>query len=96
MEQGTRADGSTKVRAIDHMSWSVAPDGVGAYHTRKKQGQHSVNWCTVLPESIHHDHIDLLMIVVKKFRSMFNELPGLLKADVDSAFRRIPLQPNHR
>ena len=55
-----------------------------------------MNGCAVLPESIRHDHIDLLMIVVKKFRSMFNELPGLLKADVDSAFRRIPLRPNHR
>ena len=49
-----------------------------------------------MPECMHHDHIDMLALAMKKFREMTSELPGLLKADIDSAFRRVPLRREHR
>ena len=96
VEQGLREDGSVKVRAVDHMSWSVAPEGERAYYTRRQQKEHSVNGCTVVPVGIHHDHVDKLALVMRGFLRRLKVLPGLFKADVNAAFRRIPLRPSHR
>ena len=56
----------------------------------------SVNGKCVIPEKIKHHHLDDLIDGMKHFISVMNVLPGLWKADVDAAFRRIPLRPEHR
>ena len=56
----------------------------------------SVNGKCVIPEKIKHHHLDDLIDGMKHFISVINVLPGLWKADVDAAFRRIPLRPEHR
>ena len=96
VEQGLKADGSCKVRAVDHLSWSVAPDGKPSFYTKRQQKEHSVNGCTVVPVEISHDHIDKLALVMKSFIGHMSVLPGLFKADVNAAFRRVPLRPDHR
>ena len=96
VEQGTKADGSVKLRAIDHLSWSAPVEDGKHYVSRKRQREHSVNGCTAVPEKIHMDHLDALVAAMRAFREIFGEVPALWKADVDSAFRRIPLRPEHR
>ena len=58
-----------------------------------------------MPEKLHHDHLDqfklaMNMFVDNRFRPsrpvQADELPGLWKADIKSAFRRIPIKPSHR
>ena len=96
IEQGRRPDGSVKVRAVDHLSWSAPPEGHSGYFAKYAQLKASVNGCTHLPEEVQHDHIDLLAMVMRRYRELFGGPPWLLKADVDSAFRRVPLRPDHR
>ena len=43
-----------------------------------------------------HDHLDDLLTGMRQFRILLGELPGLWKADVDAAFRRVPIKPEHR
>ena len=93
--QGVREDGSTKVRAVDHFSWSAPLEGETGWSKRRRK-ESSVNGCTLLPEAVHHDHIDDLAVVMRRFREVCGEIPGLFKADIDAAFRRIPLKPGHR
>ena len=119
--QGTKSDGSVKVRAVDHFSWSckyhkVCPSGnlhdAGLLcpfgfkectiskqrkaSSKKRKRLCSVNGSTVVPETIQHDHIDQLAVVLKGARERYGALPGIFKADVDAAYRRIPLDPAHR
>ena len=96
VEQGMRDDGSVKLRAVDHMSWCIAPEGNKQYMSRKRQKECSINGCTAMPEEIHHDHIDLLAACMKQFKDLMCLRPALIKADIDSAYRRIPLHPHHR
>ena len=96
VEQGLRQDGSLKIRSIDNMSWCLAPDDVKRFLSKKKQKELSINGCTAIPVEIRHDHIDELAIVMRQFRRSFGDIPWLYKADVDAAFRRVPLNPEHR
>ena len=82
VEQGVRADGTVKVRPVDHFSWSNAPRGSRA---QKKAG--SVNGSCALPESIAHDHLDSYAVAMHRFIELVDELPGQWKSDIDSAFR---------
>ncbi len=86
-----RPDGTQKVRPIDNMSWSThGPSGT------KRQKRGSVNGHTVPAEKMSHDTLDTLAMTMKKFVSKVGCVPGLLKADIDAAFRRIPIRPQHR
>ena len=96
VEQGLRPDGSTKVRAVDNQSWSAQPENEKGHFGKKRKKELSVNGHTEVPEEIHHDHIDILMAAMRRFIMLMGMVPGLLKADVDSAYRRIPLKPSHR
>ena len=55
-----------------------------------------VNPCTQPSEKLKLDGIDSLFHVVKWFVSVFGVAPHLFKADVDAAYRRIPVAPEHR
>ena len=85
VEQGTKDDGSLKIRAVDNLSWS----GVSG-RKRRKLGA-SVNGHCRIPDALRHDHIDDLMEASTSLHDTFGEAPGLWKADIDSAFRRIPI-----
>ena len=45
---------------------------------------------------MRHDTVDVLAQVMSDFVDKVKAIPGLLKADVDSAFRRVPVAPEHR
>ena len=49
VEQGLREDGTVKSRAIDNMSWCVAPEEAKQFLSKKKQKELSINGCTVVP-----------------------------------------------
>ena len=115
--QGVKPDGTVKVRAVDHFSWSQ-PNG------RKKRKKSeiksdSINGHFAIDTPIHHDHLDDLLEamrmqkratgqVVHCLRAAMQvclsvhwplrvcQVPGLWKADIDSAFRRVPLQDSHK
>ena len=81
-----RGDGSVKIRAIDNFSWSPA----------ERRRDESANGHTVALEKMEHDTLDDLLAALRCFRMKTGELPGLMKADIDAAFRRVPVCPEDR
>jgi len=76
--QGRKADGSVKVRAVDHFSW-VAPSSAKWKRKRcskdaRREG--STNGCVSVCERIKHDHLDALIQAVRLFLSTTSALPG--------------------
>ena len=97
VEQGTKADGSKKIRAVDHFSWSAGNQGATKHkRTRKEMKASSVNGIAFVPEKVKHDHLDDLAAAMTMCKDAFNMDPALWKADIDAAFRRVPLKPKHR
>ena len=47
-------------------------------------------------EKLHHHHLDQLLRVAEKLREVAKTEPLLWKADIDSAYRRIPVAPEDR
>ena len=76
--QGTRPDGSLKVRAVDDCTGS------------------GLNATTAPGEKLHHHHLDQLLAVAAAVRATDMEIPMLWKADIDAAYRRIPVMPEDR
>ena len=94
VEQGFRDDGSIKVRAVDHMSWSAA--GVcGRKRSRSETKKGSINGHSNIPIRIRHDHLDALASIMRKWWLLLGILPALWKTDIDAAFRRIPVCDAH-
>jgi len=56
----------------------------------------SINGFTAVPEKICHDHLDDLLRVIARLMDTGSGVPSLWKADIDAAFRRLPLDPEHR
>ena len=83
--QQQRSDGAIKYRAIDHLSWSPG-------HGKKRKAG-SVNGATVVEDKIQHDTLDELLDAMQLFVEVTHEIPCMFKADIDSAFRRVPVQP---
>ena len=78
VEQGTKPDGTTKVRPVD--------DETAA----------GVNPACAAAERLRVHGIDCLMALVKQFILALGCVPALFKADVNAAYRRIPIRPEHR
>ena len=79
------------------MSWcakAVCDASIRLSKKRLKEG--SINGHCEMPECITHDHIDDLVAAMVVFLKLVQELPGLWKADINAAFRRIPIRPAHR
>ena len=113
-----KEDGSIKVRAIDHFSWSpaahafgMASEGerlskkvqprcpcklVGQCRPLQARKEFSVNGHVMPTEKLRHDTLDALALAASMFVDLVGVVPALFKADVDSAFRRIPIMPQHR
>ena len=95
--QGLKPDGSTKVRAVFNFSWCAPEqDSDTKRLPRKVAKARSINGCTRLPEKLSHDHIDDLIRFCKEMVKEMGIVPALFKADIASAFRRIPLAPEHQ
>ena len=80
VEQGTRSDGSLKIRAVDDETAS------------------GLNMCTEGGDKIKCDSLDQLVKAIQQlsyYEGGFKKL-GLWKADIKSAFRRLPIQPEQR
>ena len=74
------------MRAVDHFPWSAGRRGK----------QDSVNGHVAPGEKMKHDTLDYLAQVMALFVVLVGEVPGLEKADIKSAFRRIPIRPDQR
>ena len=91
-----KPDGSSKVRPIDNFSWSaLKPSGVGQMARKRKIKAESLNGHCVPRESIHHDHLDVLMQAMTVGKELSGRTYGMFKADIDSAYRRIPIMAHH-
>ena len=55
-----------------------------------------MNGHTFPQEKLKHETLDELVVAMKKFWKCAGVPPGLWKADIDSAFRRVPIKPAHR
>ena len=93
VQQGFKKDGSVKVRAVYNYSWCAPECGKSSSYRERKS--RSVNGCTWLPEKLSHDHLDDLINFCRKMVLLLGVVPALFKADIASAFRRIPLMPEH-
>ena len=77
---GVKADGSIKVRAVDNFTESMC------------------NPCTKPTEKLRNDTLDLFFEVLRMLSKKLGVAVPLrmFKADIDAAFRRVPLLPEHR
>ena len=99
VEQGVKADGSMKLRAVDHFSWSHCAD-VGNHGRKRKRTKKAVKASSVnghydMSCNVAHDHLDALLASLRMHKDLIGEVPGLWKSDIDSAFRRAPVKPEH-
>lgn len=78
VEQGVRADGSPKLRAVDDCSRSFC------------------NSAVVATERLHYDGLDTFLAALRQARCKWGLELEMWKADIDSAYRRIPVAPEHR
>jgi hypothetical protein len=46
--------------------------------------------------NITHDHLDDLLAALRMHKQLVGSAPWLWKADVDAAFRRIPIRESHK
>jgi hypothetical protein len=77
-EQGIKADGRKKLRAVDDET------GAGTNNTCQPT------------EKLHNDQIDALVATIVQYCNIAGEAPGLWKADIDAAYRRIPVRSDQR
>ena len=54
------------------------------------------NDCCSASERLHNDRHDYLSAVVQLFFAITSAVPAMWKCDVDAAFRRVPVHPEHR
>ena len=91
-----KPDGSVKVRPIDNFSWSaVRPTGMGQLARKRKIKAASLNGHCLPSEAVHHDHLDSLVRATTIGRELSGRTYGMFKADIESAYRRIPICPHH-
>ena len=78
VQQGLRADGSVKVRAVDDLTRS------------------GTNACTEVTEKLSCDGVDAFVGILRASQCETGDVPHIYKADIDSAYRRLPLKPEER
>ena len=89
--QQLKPDGRVKVRAVDNFSWAPGPAAGKA-----AQKLNSVNGHTMATEKLSHEALDQICAAMQELQRLTDSTPGLWKADVDSAFRRVPINPQQR
>ena len=99
----TKADGSIKNRCIDNFSWAPGrgqqEESVNGYTCPEEKHSHHrldrliAGECTgQAGRKCAHVHIEGM----RTLKNGTGKMPGIWKADIDSAFRRIPIKPSHR
>ena len=73
----------------------VKPDGSIKLRPCDDETRSGTNGCTEPSEKLHNDGVDLLIATVVAFVCSCGVAPSLWKADIDSAYRRIPICPEH-
>ena len=82
----SKANGSKRVRPVDNFSWSAMSKG----------REESVNGLSFPQEKMKSESLDALADALQHFREKSGMPPGLWKADIADAFRRVPIKPDHR
>ena len=80
---------------MDHFSWvpkSIRRSG----RDKETRREGSTNGCASVCEKLKHDHLDVLLQAVGMFLNITAAIPGLFKVDVNAAYRRLPILPEHR
>ena len=72
VEQGLRPDGSMKICAVDHFSWSASY--TGKRRSRRTTKQHSVNGHYTMPGNVRHDHLDDLLAAMRLWWEMLGQV----------------------
>ena len=72
------------------------PDGSSKVRPVDDETRAGVNGSTQPCERLQVDGIDVFIQAITLFVSLFSVIPLLSKADIDAAFRRVPIQPAHR
>ena len=78
----TRDDGSLKLRAVDHFSWSSLEPGsrrARCLSRKRAMKANSVNGFTYPAEKMHHDTVDTLFDALALHVQLMGEEPGLIK-----------------
>lgn len=75
IHQGTRKDGTPKIRPVDHMSWSHAPVK-GRKRTRAMMKETSINGHYEMPGAVKHDHLDDLLATMRMHVDLMAEVHG--------------------
>jgi len=76
------------------MSWSNGPSK--RKRTKRAVKADSINGHYTPTVPISHDHLDDLLEAMRMHKKLVGSLPGLWKADVDAAFRRLPIRESHK
>jgi hypothetical protein len=87
VEQGLQADGTLKIRPVDHMSWSHSA-GRGRKRTKATVKAESINGHYKVPWAIRHDHLDDLLATMRMHVEMIGE--ARFFSFVCSVFGRVP------
>ena len=74
----------------------LKPDGSMKIRAVDDETINGSNSCCQPGEKLRMDGVDMLIAVLQMFVTIAQVLPHLTKADIDSAYRRVPLNPAHR
>ena len=74
----------------------VGADGLPKIRAVDDESGNCVNSFCEPSEKLHHDRCDMFARLIALFAARSGVLPWIFKCDVDSAFRRIPVNPAHR
>ena len=91
-----KSDGSLGIRPVGNFNWSPPITRGHPCKRRRLQKTMSVNGHTFPQETLKHDHIDGLIAALRHAWLVTGCVYSMFKADIDSAFRRIPLLLAHR
>ena len=95
----TKEDGTKKLRAIDNLSWgakSAMDASLQEKPLKKMRKSVSVNGHVSVNEKLKHHTLDDFVQLLRAFYRSVGCLPAMLKADIDAAFRRIPIAADSR
>ena len=74
----------------------LRPDGSLKIRACDDCTRSGVNCCVQACEKLRHDSIDCLFECCRRYVERVGHAPGLWKADIDAAFRRVPIAAEHR
>ena len=86
----------TRSRGAVPLCAGTKPDGSLKVRPIDDMTRSGCNPCTGASEKLHYESLDLLLATARAAAERFGHSLSLWKADVDAAYRRIPISPAHR